>query len=60
MFANETLHKVLINLPARTVTLYGSDGTEKVIDDNDVDQFMSMVEYIKENAPRDIVEYAGP
>lgn len=59
MFANETLHKVVINLPARTVTLYGSDGSEKVIDDNDMDQFMNMVEYIKQNAPKSIVEYAS-
>ena len=59
MFDNETLEKVLIDLPARNITLFGSDGSQKIIGNNDVNQFMSMVVYIKQNAPDGIVEYAS-
>lgn len=59
MFENETLHKVLVNFAARTITIHGSDGSVRTIDNNDSEQFLNMMAYIKQNAPDGIVEYAS-
>lgn len=58
-FANEYLDKIKIDLTSRKIELYGSDGSCKVIEDNSVGQFMSMLDIIKKTAPTNIVEYAA-
>jgi hypothetical protein len=57
-FDNEYLHKIVIDLTSRKIELHGSDGSNEVISDNNVGQFMSMLDYIKKHAPVNIVEYA--
>jgi len=57
-FNNEYLHKIVIDYMGRRIKLYGSDGRHEVIEDNNVGQFMSMLDFIKKNASSDIVEHA--
>ena len=57
-FNNEYLDKIIIDYMGRRIKLYGADGSYKVIEDNNVGQFMSMLDFIKKNASSDIIEHA--
>ena len=56
-FENEYLHKIVIDLTSRKIELQGSDGRNKIISDNNVGQFMTMLDYINKHAPMDIVKH---
>lgn len=56
-FDNEYLDKIQIDYMGRRINLYGSDGTIQVIEDNSVGQFMSMLDFIKKNAPANLIEH---
>jgi len=56
-FENEYLHKIMIDLTSRKIELRGSDGSNKIISDNNMRQFMAMFDHIKKTAPENIIEY---
>jgi hypothetical protein len=58
-FENEYLHKIVIDYMGRRIKLYGSDGRHEVIEDNDVGQFMTMLDFIKKTAPEHLVEHGS-
>lgn len=58
-FDNEYLDKVVIDYIGRRIKLYGSDGTCEVIEDNNVGQFMSMLDFIKKTAPAELIEHGS-
>lgn len=58
-FENETIEKITIDYIGRKIKLYGSDGSFEVIEDNNVGQFMSMLSYIKNNAPENLIEHSS-
>lgn len=58
-FTNEYVDKIKIDLTSRKIELYGADGSHQVIEDNNVGQFMAMLDLIKKTAPVELVEYAS-
>lgn len=57
-FDNEYLHKIVIDYMGRRIKLYGSDGRHEVIEDNNVGQFMSMLDFIKKTVSPELIEHA--
>lgn len=58
-FDNEYLDKIVIDYMGRRIKIYGSDGSYEVIEDNNVGQFMSMLDFIKKNAPTSLIEHGS-
>jgi|TARA_S200000501_G_scaffold359729_1_gene386014 hypothetical protein len=54
---NAVLDKVTVDIPKRRFTLLGSDGQLKTIDCDDGDQFMRILELIRELCLNDEVVY---
>ena len=54
---NAVLDKVTVDIPKRRFTLLGSDGQLKAIDCDDGDQFMRILELIRELCLNDEVVY---
>ena len=54
---NAVLDKVTVDIPKRRFTLLGSDGQLKTIDCDDGDQFMRVLELIRELCLNDEVVY---
>jgi|TARA_R100000027_G_scaffold21645_1_gene15669 imidazoleglycerol phosphate dehydratase HisB len=57
---DEYLTRCVVDTSARKFYLYSNDGDEKVIDCDNVEQFMGVLEYVRENTPEDILAYANP
>ena len=57
---DEYLTRCLVDTIRRTFYLYSSDGDEKVVKCDTVEEFMSVLDVVRKTAPDDIVSYADP
>ena len=58
MFPNdETLDKITVDIPKRRFTLLSSDGNVRSIDCDDGDQFISILDIVRETCLNDEVVY---
>ena len=57
---DEYLTRVVIDLTARTFYLYSSEGTKRVVEDNTVDEFMTLLSVIRDVVDDDIIAYTDP
>ena len=54
---NEVLDKITVDIPRRRFTLLGSDGQLKTIDCDNGDQFINILDVIRETCLNDEVVY---
>ena len=57
---DEYLTRVVVDVTARTFYLYSSEGDQRVVDDNTVDEFMTLLSVIRDVVDEDIIAYNGP
>ena len=57
---DEYLTRCVVDTIRRTFYLYSSDGDEKVVKCDTVEEFMSVLDVVRKTAPNDIVSYADP
>ena len=57
---DEYLTRVVIDVTARTFYLYSSEGDKRVVDDNSVDEFMTLLTVIRDVVDEDIIAYTDP
>ena len=57
---DEYLTRCVVDTIRRTFYLYSSDGDEKVVKCDTVEEFKSVLDVVRKTAPDDIVSYADP
>ena len=57
---DEYLTKCVVDTLKRTFYLYSSDGDERVVKCDTVDEFMSLLDVVRNTAPDDVVSYTNP
>ena len=56
----EHIESILVDINARTFCLFGSDGNERKVDDNSVDEFMAILSVIRNVVDEEIIYYVEP
>ena len=57
---DDFLSRCVVDSVARKFYLYSENGDERVVDCETVDQFMSVLELVRDNCGDDILAYADP
>ena len=57
---DEYLTKCVVDPSKRTVYLYSSEGDEKVVECDTVDEFMNVLSFVRDTCPEERVSYANP
>ena len=57
---DEYLTKCVVDTLKRTFYLYSSDGDTRVVKCDTVDEFMSVLDVVRNTAPDDVVSYTSP
>ena len=56
----EFLTKCVVDPVKRTFYLYSSEGDEKQVDCDNVEEFMNVLHFVRENCPDDMLSYTNP
>lgn len=56
----ETLSKCVVNTSARTFSLYSNKGSEKTVECENIDQFLNVLNYVKNNIEEEEIVYLEP
>ena len=57
---DEYLTKCVVDPSKRTVYLYSSEGDEKVVECDTVDEFMNVLSFVRDTFPEERLSYANP
>ena len=57
---DEYLSRVVIDPSTRNFYLYSNEGDEKVVDCETVDEFMSVMSFIRSTTSDEVIAYANP
>ena len=57
---DEYLTKCVVDPSKRTVYLYSSEGDEKVVVCDTVDEFMNVLSFVRDTCPEERLSYANP
>ena len=57
---DEYLSRCVVDPIKRTVYLYSSEGTEKQVTCNTVDEFMNVLEFVRATVDEETLSYANP
>ena len=57
---DEYLSKCVVDPSKRTVYLYSSEGDEKVVECDTVDEFMNVLSFVRDTCPEERLSYANP
>ena len=57
---DEYLTKCVVDPSKRTVYLYSSEGDEKVVECDTVDEFMNVLSFVSDTCPEERLSYANP
>jgi hypothetical protein len=57
---DEYLTRCVVDPIKRTVYLYSSEGTEKQVTCDTVDEFMNVLEFVRDSLDEDTLSYASP
>ena len=57
---DEFLTRCVVDPVGRTFRLISSEGDERVVDCETVDQFMSVLELVRDTCDKDVVAYKNP
>jgi len=56
----EFLYRVVIDPMRKSFYMYSDQGDEKVIECDNIDEFMSVLEYVNDVAPDEMIAYSDP
>ena len=56
----EYLSKVIIDPMNWKISLYSDQGSEKIVDFDNMNTFLNLVQFVREEADEDVIEYASP
>ena len=54
----EYLSRCVVDTAKRSFYLYSNEGDEKVVECNTMDEFMNVLQYVRENTDEELVSYA--
>ena len=57
---DEYLTRCVVDTLRRTITIYSSEGDEYVVKCDTVDEFMSVLNFVRETCPEDVLVYSDP
>ena len=57
---DEYLTRCVVDPLNRRLYLYSSEGDEKTVDCETVDQFMNMLRFVRDTASEDVLSYVNP
>ena len=57
---DEYLARCVLDITGRKVYLYSSEGSEKEVSCETVDQFMNVVEFIRKTLDENLISYSSP
>ena len=57
---DEYLTKCVVDPSKRTVYLYSSEGDKKVVECDTVDEFLSVLSFVRDTCPEERLSYANP
>lgn len=57
---DEYLTRVVVDVTARTFYMYSNEGDKRVVDNNTVDEFMTLLSVIRDVVDDDIIAYTDP
>ena len=57
---DEYLTKCVVDPSKRTVYLYSSEGDEKAVECDTVDEFMNVLSFVRDTCPEERLSYANP
>ena len=57
---DEYLTRCVVDTLRRTITIYSSEGDEKVVACDTVDEFMNVLNLVRESCPEDVLVYSDP
>ena len=57
---DEYLSKAIIDPMNWKISLYSDQGSEKIVDFDNMNTFLDLVRFVREEAKEDVIEYASP
>lgn len=57
---DEYLTRVVVDVTARTFYMYSNEGDKRVVDNNTVDEFITLLSVIRDVVDDDIIAYTDP
>ena len=57
---DEYLTRCVVDTLRRTITIYSSEGDENVVKCDTVDEFMRVLNFVRETCPEDVLVYSDP
>lgn len=57
---DEFLSRCVVDPVKRTVYLYSNEGSEKKVQCDTVDEFMNVINYVRDTVGEDVLSYASP
>lgn len=57
---DEYLTRVVVDTCARKFYLYSNEGYDRVVDCDNIDEFMNVLELVRRVVDEDIIAYSGP
>ena len=58
--SEENLSRCVVDTQRRTVHIYSNEGDKKTVECDTPEEFMSVLNYVREHTPVDIVSYVDP
>ena len=56
----EYLSRCVVNTLKRTFALYSSEGDEKIVTCDTPEEFMNVLQYVRDNVSDDVLSYVNP
>ena len=57
---DEYLTRCVVDTLRRTITIYSSEGDEKIVTCDTVDEFMNVLNFVRETCPEVVLVYSDP
>jgi hypothetical protein len=57
---DEYLTRCVVDTLRRTITIYSSEGDEKIVTCDTVDEFMNVLNMVRSTCPEDVLVYSDP
>ena len=57
---DEYLTRCVVDTLRRTITIYSSEGDENVVNCDTVEEFMYVLNFVRETCPEDVLVYSDP
>jgi hypothetical protein len=58
--ADDYLSRCVVDTTRRTVHIYSSEGDEKTVECDTLEEFMNVLKFVREHAPEDTLSYVDP